>query len=69
MENMEIINAIVQSIATVGFPAAMCLAVCYFLYKEMNLHKEEVLELKECISRNNEILAQLKQLIEDKISK
>lgn len=64
-ENAQII---VQAIATVGFPAAMCLFVCYFLYKEQNDHKSEMEGLKDVIAKNNEILASLKQLIEDKLA-
>ena len=64
MENMD---AIVQVIATLGFPAAMCILMFYFLNKEQENHKAEMLELKGVISQNNEVLASLKQLIEDKL--
>lgn len=65
MENMD---AIVQVIATLGFPAAMCILMFYFLNKEQENHKAEMLELKGVISQNNEVLASLKQLIEDKLN-
>ena len=64
MENMD---AIVQVIATLGFPAAMCILMFYFLNKEQENHKAEMSELKDVIAGNNEVLAQIKQLIEDKL--
>ena len=58
---------VVQIISTVGFPIAMCLLLFWNMKQEQDTHKQEVLELKDVISRNNEILASLKQLIEDKL--
>ena len=58
---------VVQIISTVGFPIAMCLLLFWNMKQEQETHKTEVLELKDVISRNNEILASLKQLIEDKL--
>lgn len=58
---------IIQAISTVGFPIIMCLLMLYFLHKESEDHKEEMNQLKDVISRNNEVLASLKQLIEDKL--
>lgn len=64
---MEYADLIVQVISTVGFPIAMSLIMFYFLQKEQENHKEEMLELKSVIAQNNEVLASLKQLIEDKL--
>lgn len=64
---MEYADVIVQVVSTVGFPIAMCLIMFWFLNKEQENHKTEMNELKEVISKNNEILASLKQLIEDKL--
>lgn len=58
---------VVQIISTVGFPIAMCLLLFWNMKQEQDTHKSEVMELKDVISRNNEILASLKQLIEDKL--
>ncbi|MBR2553709.1 MAG: hypothetical protein IKE94_02495 [Aeriscardovia sp.] len=58
---------VVQIISTVGFPIAMCLLLFWNMKQEQETHKNEVMELKDVISRNNEILASLKQLIEDKL--
>lgn len=64
---MEYADIIVQIISTVGFPIAMCILMFWFLTKEQETHKNEMNELKDVISRNNEVLASLKQLIEDKL--
>jgi len=64
MENMDLI---VQAIGSIGFPIVMTLIMFYFLNKEQENHKAEMNELKDVIAGNNEVLAQLKQLIEDKL--
>ena len=64
MENMDLI---MQAIGTIGFPNVMTLIMFYFLNKEQENHKAEMKELKDVIAGNNEVLAQLKQLIEDKM--
>lgn len=60
-------EAVLQAISTVGFPICMCLIMFWFLNKEQENHKNEVNELKDVISANNEVLASLKQLIEDRL--
>lgn len=64
---MDDINVIVQAISTVGFPIVMCGIMFWFLWKEQESHKGEMLSLKEVISENNKVLEGLKQLIEDKL--
>lgn len=66
---MEYADVIIQAISTIGFPIAMCLIMFWFLNKEQENHKAEMLELKDVIARNNEVLAGLKQLIEDRLDK
>lgn len=61
------VDDVVKVISTVGFPIAMCGVIFWFLITEQNSHKAEMNELKEVINRNNEVLASLKQLIEDKL--
>ena len=65
---MENIDIIVSALSTVGFPIAMCVIMFWFLNKEQQTHKEEMNELKDVIAKNNEVLASLKQLIEDKVA-
>ena len=64
---MEDINVVIQAISTVGFPIVMCGIMFWFLNKEQENHKAEMLSLKEVISENNKVLEGLKQLIEDKL--
>lgn len=64
---MDDVNVIIQAISTVGFPIVMCGIMFWFLWKEQESHKAEMLSLKEVISDNNKVLEGLKQLIEDKL--
>ena len=64
---MEDVNVLIQAISTVGFPSVMCAIMFWFLNKEQENHKAEMLSLKEVISENNAVLVGLKQLIEDKL--
>lgn len=64
MENLDLIT---KAIGSIGFPIVMTLIMFYFLNKEEENHKAEMNELKDVIAGNNEVLAQLKQLIEDKM--
>ena len=61
-------SELITAISTVGFPIVFCILIFWFLREETTNHKEEVLDLKQVISENNEILASLKQLIEDKLN-
>lgn len=64
---MDDINVIIQAVSTVGFPIVMCGIMFWFLWKEQENHKAEMLSLKEVIAENNAVLVGLKQLIEDKL--
>ena len=64
MEFSEMLSAI----STVGFPIVFCVLIFWFLREETKNHKEEVMDLKTVIAENNQILASLKQLIEDKLN-
>ena len=64
---MDDVNVIIQAISTVGFPIVMCGIMFWFLNKEQENHKAEMLSLKEVIAENNKVLEGLKQLIEDKL--
>lgn len=58
---------ILSAVSTVGFPIGACIALFIYLDKESTRHREETKELKEVISQNNVVLAELKQLMEDKL--
>ena len=60
-------DGLIQVISTLGFPIIMSLILLYFLIQEKEDHKKEMIELKNVIAQNNEVLAGLKQLIEDKL--
>ena len=60
-------EVLINAISTIGFPIVMCGIMFWFLNKEQENHKNEMLALKDVIARNNEVLASLKQLIEDKL--
>lgn len=60
-------EVLINAISTIGFPIVMCGIMFWFLNKEQENHKAEMLALKDVIARNNEVLASLKQLIEDKL--
>ena len=61
-------DVIINAIATIGFPIVCCCVMFWFLNKEQETHKAEMMELRDVISANNEVLASLKQLIEDKLA-
>ena len=65
----DIIEIAMQFITTICFPIAMCLLIFYRMKEESNAHKEEVSNLRDVISENTTILAQLKQLIEDRMTR
>ena len=58
---------ILSAVSTVGFPIGACIALFVYMDREGERHREETKELKEVISANNVILAELKQLMEDKL--
>lgn len=64
---MDDVNVLIQAVSTVGFPIVMCAIMFWFLWKEQENHKAEMLSLKEVIAENNSVLVGLKQLIEDKL--
>lgn len=61
-------EVLIQAVSTIGFPIVMCGVMFWVLTNEQALHKEEMLELRNVIAQNNEVLASLKQLIEDKLN-
>lgn len=66
--DIDLINAGLTAVSTVGFPIAACVIMFKYMNKEQENHKAEVDSLKDVISKNNSILAELKQLLQDKLS-
>lgn len=61
-------NNIVQAIGTLGFPIVMCCVIFFYLNAERKDHKEEMNSLKDVLSDTKNVIAELKQLIEDKLN-
>ena len=62
---MEVYNAIIQAVSTVGFPIVCSGALFWLMNKQSTEHKEEMTQLKDVISQNTVVLAELKQMIKD----
>lgn len=62
------VQTITTFISGVGFPIFMCILIFNKMNESDKSHREEVNTLKETIAENTTILAQLKQLLEDKFN-
>lgn len=62
------ITQITNIISTLGFPCVMCFIIFKHLDKERTDHKEEVASLKDILSDTKNVIAELKQLIQDKLA-
>lgn len=62
------ITQITNIISTIGFPIVMCIIIFKHLDKEREDHKEEISSLKDILSDTKNVIAELKQLIQDKLS-
>ena len=56
-------NNIIQIISSLGFPIVMCGALFWYMVKQREVHKEETDHLKDTISENTKVLAELTALI------
>ncbi len=56
-------NMIMQAISTLGFPIIVACALFWYINKQNENHKEEILGLRETIQENTNILHELKELI------
>ena len=61
------ISVIKDAILSIGFPVVMCLLVFWRMGQESDAHREEVASLRDVIAENTRALAQLQQLIQDKL--
>lgn len=62
-------ESIITAISTVGFPIVATLLMGYLLLQEQKNHKVETDSLKEAINSNTIIMTELKQLLQDSLSK
>lgn len=56
-------NSIVTIISNLGFPIAMCGALFWYMVKQREAHKQETDHLKDTITENTKVLAELTTLI------
>jgi hypothetical protein len=63
-----ILENIIQIVQSLGFPICMTFLIFWRMNKESDQHKTEVDTLKDTIAENTKVLAQLQQLIEDKLN-
>lgn len=61
-------DEIIQIISNLGFPIGMSIALFWYMTKQMEVHKQEINDLKDVIAESNTIMAGLKQVIEDRLT-
>lgn len=58
---------ITSLIATTGFPIAMCLIVCYYVYIKDKSHKEEIDKLSDAVNKQTmniqKLIGKIEQMI------
>jgi hypothetical protein len=54
-----VLNEIVTVISTVGFPAAMCILMGYYIMRREEEHGKEMAELKKAINNNTSAISKL----------
>lgn len=59
-------NEVVTLVSTVGFPAAMCLILLYYIFKREEEHGKEMSELKKAINNNTNVISRLVAKLEVK---
>lgn len=62
-------NEVIQLISTVGFPCAMCLIMCYIVYKMNDSHKQEMNELVQALNDITNALTRLEMKLNVEESK
>lgn len=45
-------NEVITLITTVGFPAAMCVLLMWYVYKMQEQHSKEIKDLKNALDKN-----------------
>ena len=60
---MDIIQVLTEVVTQVGFPIVMAGALCWYINKLTESHKEEVRAMMESINSNTNVLSELKELI------
>lgn len=65
-KKVDRMTEIINSISTVGFPIVMTLLLLYYLREQDKDHKEEMQHITDALNNNNIILAELKEILDNK---
>lgn len=58
---------IIDLISSIGFPAAMCAALFYYMMKQEERNREDTEKLSNTLADNTKVLAELSTLIKNLI--
>lgn len=56
-------NGLISLISNVGFPAAVCVALFFYMEKQNERHQNETDKLNETVQSNTKVLTELSTLI------
>lgn len=56
---MDMVNAVVQIIQSVGFPIVCCGALFWYMIKQRDVHKDEMDKMTTAIKNNTQVLKQI----------
>lgn len=57
------IDSVTQLVSNVGFPAAVCIALFFYMEKQNERHQQETDKLNETVQSNTKVLTELCTLI------
>ena len=56
-------DSVIQLVSNVGFPAAVCIALFFYMEKQNERHQQETDKLNETVQSNTKVLTELCTLI------
>lgn len=59
------LTTISDFVSSVGFPTALCIALFFLWYREMNTHKDESMLFTEAINNNTQALNELSLMLKE----
>lgn len=62
---MDMVNAVVQIIQSVGFPIVCCGALFWYMIKQRDAHKDEMDKMTTAIKNNTQVLTQIITMLGD----
>lgn len=60
---MEGLASVIEYISNFGFPACFCIVMIWQNWKQNELHKSELMELRAALENNTQALNELKMLL------